>query len=282
MPDLLTRDQDGLFCAAGGFHIDPVRPVPVAIFTGEHRRVPGYGTIIEGPRAFGEVLVSMHPSGFAPGSVQVRVEAPGEVWVVTGDFTRARDPFGHDFESVTCDVLVLPARFGLPIFRWEDAGEIGVWLDAHEACSLHASPVLALRLQAELGRPLRRDPALEALARRWEELGAKLPPSDPSSKRILAPHPNPQPAARGEGASPTSRGEGARRRAIVAGAARIRGTRRRQSYDRGFGISEHADWPMLLRTVEESGARRVLVEGEHAAPFARFLAEERGLQGSVL
>jgi putative mRNA 3-end processing factor len=272
MRDLLTRDQDGLFCAAGGFHIDPARPVPIAVFTGEHRRVPGCGTVVEGPRTFGEVRVSMHPSGFAPGSVQVRVEA-GEVWVVTGDFTRARDPFGRDFESLACDVLVLPARFGLPIFRWEDVGEVGAWLDAHESCTLFASPVLALRIQAELGRPIRRDPGLDVLAKRWEELGAKLPPSDPSSKRLLASHPGPPPA---------SRGEGARRRAIVAGAARIRGTRRRQSYDRGFGISEHADWPMLLRTVEESRARRVLVEGDHAAPFARFLAEARGLQASVL
>ena len=33
----------------------------------------------------------------------------------------------------------------------------------------------------------------------------------------------------------------------------------RGRYDRGFALSDHADWPGLLKTIEETGARRVLV-----------------------
>jgi putative mRNA 3-end processing factor len=38
----------------------------------------------------------------------------------------------------------------------------------------------------------------------------------------------------------------------------VRGNRRRRNYDRGFVVSDHADWPALLRTVRETGARRVI------------------------
>lgn len=40
-------------------------------------------------------------------------------------------------------------------------------------------------------------------------------------------------------------------------------------YDKGFVVSDHADWPALVRTVEETGARRVLVL--HASEGAAFI-----------
>jgi putative mRNA 3-end processing factor len=55
---------------------------------------------------------------------------------------------------------------------------------------------------------------------------------------------------------------------------RVRGTRRRKSVDRGFVLSDHADWPALLETIEETGARRVLVAGRYADALARFLVEQ--------
>ena len=45
------------------------------------------------------------------------------------------------------------------------------------------------------------------------------------------------------------------------GAVRIvggRGGRRRRGYDRGFVLSDHADWPSLVQTIEDCGAKRVL------------------------
>jgi putative mRNA 3-end processing factor len=54
---------------------------------------------------------------------------------------------------------------------------------------------------------------------------------------------------------------------------RIRGTRRRRSLDRGFVISDHADWPGLLRAVEETRADCVWVTHGYRAPLVRWLAE---------
>lgn len=61
--------------------------------------------------------------------------------------------------------------------------------------------------------------------------------------------------------------------AFVSGWMRIRGTRRRRSLDRGFVMSDHADWPGLLRAIEESGAETVWVTHGYRAPLARWLEE---------
>ncbi|NNF38378.1 MAG: hypothetical protein HKN71_06910 [Gemmatimonadetes bacterium] len=58
---------------------------------------------------------------------------------------------------------------------------------------------------------------------------------------------------------------------------RIRGTRRRRSADRGFVISDHADWEGLLGTVRESGAERVGVTHGYRATLVRYLREVDGL-----
>lgn len=61
----------------------------------------------------------------------------------------------------------------------------------------------------------------------------------------------------------------------------IRGTRRRRGYDRGFVLSDHADWPDLLRTIEETGARRIIATHGRSDVLARW-ARERGLEADVL
>ena len=54
---------------------------------------------------------------------------------------------------------------------------------------------------------------------------------------------------------------------------RIRGTRRRQSIDRGFVLSDHADWPALLNAIRASEAQSVWVTHGYRAALARWLAE---------
>ena len=56
-----------------------------------------------------------------------------------------------------------------------------------------------------------------------------------------------------------------------------RGARRRESLDRGFVLSDHADWPGILATIEGCGATRVGVTHGYAEPLVRWLKEERGL-----
>jgi putative mRNA 3-end processing factor len=62
---------------------------------------------------------------------------------------------------------------------------------------------------------------------------------------------------------------------------RVRGHRRRRGYDKGFVLSDHADWPSLIRTIEETGARRVLTTHGQDAQLVRFLREQ-GLEADTL
>lgn len=149
VPHLLTPTPLGLYCAAGDFHIDPVRPVPRALITHAHsdhaRR--GHGQVLATAQtlavmalrygeefcaarqtaAFGETIrigdvdVSFHPAGHVLGSAQIRVADARERIVVSGDYKRARDPTCAPFEVVACDVFISEATFGLPVFRHPDA-----------------------------------------------------------------------------------------------------------------------------------------------------------------
>jgi putative mRNA 3-end processing factor len=322
--DLVTSRPEGLYCPAGGFHIDPWGATEQALVThphGDHARpgsarylcaapaVPflrrrlGPDVAIEGldygaPRRFGATTVSFHPAGHILGSAQIRLEAAGAVWVVSGDYKRAPDPTCAPFEVVPCDVFVTEATFALPIYRWEETasvvGEILAWWDANRAAGV-ASVLFcyamgkAQRLLAELGRLTERrfltHGAVEALVGLYRESGIVLPETasvvESSPRRrtsfagelILAP-----PSA---GGTPWMKRFGLHETAFASGFMRVRGARRRRSYDRGFVLSDHADWPALLRTIDETGARRVCVTHGHTEELARFL-RERGLEAEAL
>ncbi len=155
----LRVTPEGLFCAAGGFHIDPVRPVERAVIThghSDHARA-GHGAVLATPETLaimrarlgqgmaaqqqemrpGEhlevngVRLSLHPAGHVLGSAQVRLEHAGGVAVVSGDYKRQRDPTCAGFEPVACDLFITEATFALPVFRHPDpAAEIRKLLDS--------------------------------------------------------------------------------------------------------------------------------------------------------
>jgi putative mRNA 3-end processing factor len=90
---------------------------------------------------------------------------------------------------------------------------------------------------------------------------------------VLAP-----PSARG---TPWMRRLGDISDALASGLMRVRGVRRQRAYDRGFVLSDHADWPALLSTIRDSGASRVLATHGHAEPLARYL-REHDLESGVI
>jgi putative mRNA 3-end processing factor len=81
--------------------------------------------------------------------------------------------------------------------------------------------------------------------------------------------------------TPWMRRLGAHSDAFASGLMRVRGVRRQRAFDRGFVLSDHADWPALLQTIEESAAPRVLVTHGHAEPLARYLSEH-GRESGVI
>jgi putative mRNA 3-end processing factor len=314
LPDLVTLTREGLYCPQGGFHIDPWRPVERALITHAHadharrgsdryhaprsgvgllRRRLGPEPPIDGhgfrePLTFGDVAVSFHPAGHVLGSAQVRIEAAGEVWVISGDYKRELDPSCEAFEVVPCDVFITEATFALPIYRWDPIDQIMSallgWWDGNAAAG-RASVLFcyalgkAQRVLAEVGRrtdrPVFVHGAIDALLDTYRAEGIVLAPAIPVGPRtkgesfagelVVAP-----PSAFG---SPWMRRFGDAGTAFASGWMRVRGNRRRRGFDRGFVLSDHADWPGLVRTIAATGAKRVLATHGYADTLARYLCD---------
>ena len=321
MADLLVLTPQGLHCPRGGFHIDPWEPVPRAVLThahADHARPgssaylcaePGVaiarlrlaGATVEGwpygeRRRLGEVTVSLHPAGHVLGSAQVRLEADGEVWVASGDYKRVADPSCAPFEPQRAQVFLTEATFGIPVFRWDPTASIiedvlRWWEVNREAgrASLLFCYVLgkAQRLLAELSTRVDRrvfaHGAISAMTELYRAQGVRMLPLDRvadtargrdfAGELVLAPI-----TARG---TPWMKRFGEASIALVSGFMRVRGERRRRSVDRGFALSDHADWPALLDTVRETGAERVLVTHGYAVPLSQRL-RELGFQAEAL
>ena len=69
--------------------------------------------------------------------------------------------------------------------------------------------------------------------------------------------------------------------APASGWMTVRGIRRRRGCERGFVLSDHADFPGLLGAIEATRAHRVLVTHGASESLARLL-RERGLDAAPL
>jgi putative mRNA 3-end processing factor len=240
------------------------------------------------PLQFGPVRVSFHSAGHVLGSSQIRLEHQdtGEVWVVSGDYKRTPDPSCAPFEVVPCDVFITESTFALPIYRWDDprrvAEELYQWWQANRAAgktSVVGCYALgkAQRLLAELARftddTVYLHGALVSLVQLYRNAGIVMPPTQPVSETgrksdlagelILAP-----PSALAT--TWISRFKKPQT-AFASGWMLVRGNRRRRNVDKGFVLSDHADWPELVQTIQETGARQVLVTHGHGDTLIRYL-----------
>jgi len=68
--------------------------------------------------------------------------------------------------------------------------------------------------------------------------------------------------------------------AFASGWMRVRGARRRRALDRGFVLSDHADWPGLQAAIAATGASRVIVTHGQVPVMVRWLGEQ-GLDASA-
>lgn len=255
------------------------------------RRRLGTDAVIEGrpygePITLGDVRVSFHPAGHIRGSAQIRLEGPDGVWVLSGDYKRAADPTCEPFEVVRCDTFVSESTFGLPIYQWDGTAhvvaEILAWWEQNRDNGL-ASVLFcytlgkAQRLLAELAghtdRPVFVHGLMQPMIDVFRADGVTMLPTTVVVDRprgtsfagelVLAP-----PSAR---STPWLRRLGEISDGLTSGLMRVRGVRRQRGYDRGFVLSDHADWPALLTTIAETGAGRVLTTHGYAEPLARHL-----------
>jgi putative mRNA 3-end processing factor len=314
--DLVVQRPEGLYCPQGDFFIDPWRPVDRAVIThahADHART-GHGhylahTKAQGvmrsrlgqinlqPLAYGEevlhkgVKISLHPAGHVLGSAQVRIEFKGQVWVASGDYKVAPDATCEAFEPVRCDTFITESTFGLPIYRWQDDREVFAQINAWWASNASAGKASVLccysfgkaqrilsGVDPSIG-PIITHGAVEPLNRAYRDAGVALPATRTVSEvtdaadfktcLVLCP-----PSATG---TPWIKRFEPYSDAFASGWMLLRGARRRGGYDRGFVLSDHADWPGLHSAIAATQASRVIVTHGSVPVMVRYLAE-RGLQ----
>ena len=251
--------------------------------------------------AWGEALdlqgvrISLHPAGHVLGSAQVRIEWRGQVWVASGDYFVSgagdHNPSCSPFEPLRCHCFITESTFGLPIYRWrpqaEVLAEVNAWWQHNAAAgrpsllmaySLGKAQRLLAGIDASAG-PVYTHPAVETLNAVYRAAGVALPATtvladglrrdELAGALVVAP-----PAVHG---SAWARRLGDFGDAFASGWMQLRGARRRQGVDRGFVLSDHADWPGLQQAIRATGASRVIVTHGYEAVMVRWL-QEQGLQ----
>ncbi|MBV0890741.1 ligase-associated DNA damage response exonuclease [Paracoccus sp. Z118] len=295
--DFLFPTDAGLFCPAGDFFIDPVRPVPRALIThghGDHARA-GHGAVMatretldimairygenftaarqaaDGPARIGGVEVSFHPAGHILGSAQIRLACDdGPVITVSGDYCRTPNLVCAPWEPVPCDIFVTEATFGLPVFKHPDP--------AHEIARLLASMaefpgrahlvgayalgkaqrVIALLRQAGFEAPVHLHGAMQRLTDYHVEQG--IPLGD------LRPATTPKEiegqvviAPPSAFASPWVQRFRDPVICFASGWMAVRARARQRGVELPLVISDHVDWPQLTQTLAELRPEQVWV-----------------------
>jgi len=246
----------------------------------------------------GPVKVSFHPAGHILGSSQIRVEHKGLVVVVSGDYKTQEDPTCPAIEPVKCDVFISESTFGLPVYKFPRPTlvmeEINNWWQANKsegkvsvvyAYSLGKAQRILAGVDPTIG-PIYTHGAVEALNVVYRGVGVKIADTtyvgnvnltrqqwSKTGALIVAP-----PNAQG---TPWLGKFGPVSEAFASGWMRIRGTRRRRSLDKGFVLSDHADWPGLLSVIKASQAQRVLITHGYTPPLVRYLNENGILADSL-
>lgn len=309
---MIILTKKGLYCEIGDFYIDPSRAVDHAVVTHAHSDHARRGSkryyctksgidllrcrigksISVSSFDFGEVFyiggvrISLHPAGHILGSAQVRIEYNGEVWVVSGDYKREYDPTCEAFESVQCDVFITEATFGTPAYCWPQENNLGQeifdWWQLNSSRGVN-SVLFAYSLgktQRVLGvlapfseRTIYCHPAATPLNECYRQQGVKLANTkclskvDPKQKLVGELILAPQSFLR----SPQAEILGTSYETAFASGwmARDRGT-----YDRGFLMSDHADWNALLQTIAETKAKRIFVQHRGKGALVRHLRQQ--------
>lgn len=306
---LLRFTEKGIYCEAANVYLDPWKPVDKAIishghadhsrwghkqYITHHRNVPivkhRLGDITISGKEWGEsfsingVQFSLHPAGHIIGSSQIRVEHHGEVWVFTGDYKLEDDGVATPYENIKCHTFITECTFGLPAFLWrpqrEVISDINTWwsenknngqtsvlfgysLGKAQRLLKHLDPSIgkiythgAVEKMTEVLRPLSKFPPTELITKATKK-------EDLKGSIVIAP-----PSAHG---STWIRKMTPFVTATASGWMAFRGARRRRAIDKGFVLSDHCDWPGLLKAIKETGAEKIICTHGYTDIFSKYL-----------
>ncbi len=317
----LCPNEHGLFCVPGNFYIDPHDPVERAVIThghSDHAR-GGHQNVLATPETIaimnlrlglgagrvqqtlsygqtlniGDVSIKFAPAGHILGSAQVCIEYKGLKAVISGDYKRHADPTCQSFEVIKCDLFVTEATFALPVFRHEsDNHEIEKLLQSLQLFDQRTHQIgvyglgkcqrlIVLLRRAGYSAPIWLHGAMKSMCDYYESRGIDLGDlrlvSDATDKLpgqiVLCP--------------PASLGDRWSRRftdpllGFASGWMRIRARARQRGVELPLIISDHADWPELIQTINEVGAGEIwITHGREDA--LKLKCEELGLKARAL
>ena len=259
-------------------------------------QVLGFGQALEhhglDPSAGGAPFrLTLHPAGHVLGSAMARLEADGDSLLYTGDFKLRPGRSCERCEPVQARTLIMETTYGRPRYVFPPTDEVvaAVIRFCRESIESGATPVL---LAYSLGKgqeilaalqdsdlPIQLHPSSARMTGIYEELGYRFPrwsPMDPETARghvVITPSARPLLAAQPR--------LGPLRIASISGWALDGRRNTAQESGHRFALSDHADFPDLLRFVEAVRPERVFTLHGFAAEFARHL-RRRGIEALAL
>lgn len=312
MPLLEFTDR-GIYCAQADVYIDPWRPVDRALITHGHadharwghqhylctRRAKPVMRYRLGPvnietldygevRTINGVRFSFHPAGHIIGSAQIRVEYKGEIWVASGDYKLEDDGLSTPFEAVRCHTFITESTFGLPVYEWtaqeKVIADINDWWRTNVAegkVSVLSSYALGKAQRVMHGLDTSIGPILtHGAVENTNEILRKQGIPLPETRRVVQGMKKKAFQGAMVIATPSAVGSPWMKKfrpfslGIASGWMTLRGARRRRNADRGFILSDHADWGGLNEAIAATGAQRVIVTHGYTDIFRRWLEEQ--------
>jgi putative mRNA 3-end processing factor len=310
---LLVHTGLGLYCPKADVYLDPWKPVKKAILSHGHADHARWGSssYLCTPTAapvikyrlgdinletlpFGEeklingVSFSFHPAGHILGSAQIKVSYKGEIVVFSGDYKTANDGFSEAFEPVKCHTFITESTFGLPVYHWQDQkwvfNEMEEWcknnrnnhhLSILYGYSLGKAQRILQGLPESVG-PIFTHSTIEAVLNVMRNQGVSLKNTIPVNEHvtradllsgvIIAP-----PAVQNSNwlkkFEPIRNG-------VVSGWMALRGARRRRNADKGFVLSDHADWEGLNEAISLTGAENIFVTHGYTDILSKWLIDK--------
>jgi len=306
---LLEFTNKGIYCSKANFYIDPSASVEFALVThahSDHARKGSQNYLAHKHTAavlklrlgkksviqeveYGQeinlngIKVTFYPSGHVIGSAQIKVDDGKEVWVVAGDYKLEPDGITSQFEHIKCTHFVTESTFAKPNFNWQPQTEIFTdmnnWWTRNSskgvtsvitAYSLGKSQRLLKNIDHNIGKIVVHE-SISEINNVFKTLGFDLPKTylfnevtkeDLKNALVITP-------SFSNLNNLNDKLEGY----VMANAS---GWMQvpwyvSKSLDKGFVISDHADWKDLLKAIKETEAQNIYVVHGYTTYFAKYL-----------
>jgi Cft2 family RNA processing exonuclease len=233
----------------------------------------------------------LYPAGHIFGSAMLHLTREGGSFLYTGDFKLRPGLSAEPCATPRADVVVMETTFGLPKYVMPPTVEVlaAITHFCRETIENGDVPVLfgyslgksqevlACLMEAKL--PVMLHPQTLKMTRLYEEMGQAFPTCRPFTPTEVAGHVVmcPPQSKQSEWLAKIPR----RKTAMITGWAIDPGAVYRYQCDAAFPLSDHADFPDLLRFVELAQPKRVYTVHGFAKEFAGTL-RERGIEAWAL